>query len=51
MTPRWLILIVACLGVLTACSNYGGSTSSQNGHGASGITVFGDVDAAVTRTR
>lgn len=46
MTPRLLVL-AAVFGLLTACSNYGSSTQ----HGASGVTVFGEVDAAVTRNR
>lgn len=45
------IAMLATLALLTAlpgCSGYGASNSSTSG---SGITVFGEIDAAITHSR
>ncbi|WP_295852154.1 hypothetical protein [uncultured Xylophilus sp.] len=50
----WLLALCCVVG-LGACTPLGGGrgagSSTSTGAGSGGVTVFGDVDAAVTRTR
>lgn len=48
----WLLALLCVVG-LGACTPLGGGRGSSTGAGAGsgGVTVFGDVDAAVTHTR
>lgn len=56
---RWraALVVLALAGALGGCTNTAGSArssdpaSQQQPHGASGVTVFGDIDANVTRER
>jgi hypothetical protein len=51
MKPSVTALLALCLCLLAGCASHGPAGGSAASSGGSGVTVFGDIDAAVSGSR
>lgn len=51
MKPSFIALLAFCMCLLAGCASQGAAGGGATSSGGSGITVFGEIDAAVSGSR